>query len=111
MDLFAQQTTSAEGFAGQTFNTHVPTRCAQRNEKHVLDLHVSADNDNNAGWPIAFCRERIVNLHGRYVYVAAATHWKFVVATEQSEPQAILAAPYKKSRVPGRLREVRSRRQ
>ncbi|PYS29549.1 MAG: hypothetical protein DMF75_17115, partial [Acidobacteria bacterium] len=43
-----QQTISAEGFAGQTFNTHVPHTVRARETKQCSDCHVSDKNDNNA---------------------------------------------------------------
>ena len=43
-----QQTVSAEGFAGQAFNTHVPHTVRAKETKDCADCHVSKDNDNNA---------------------------------------------------------------
>ncbi|HBB97134.1 MAG TPA: hypothetical protein DC054_17290, partial [Blastocatellia bacterium] len=43
-----QQTVSAEGFSGQTFNTHVPHTVRATETKTCTDCHVSKSNDNNA---------------------------------------------------------------
>ena len=43
-----QQTSSAEGFAGQAFNTHVPHTVRSAETKTCTDCHVSQQNDNNA---------------------------------------------------------------
>ncbi|HXL79288.1 MAG TPA: multiheme c-type cytochrome [Pyrinomonadaceae bacterium] len=96
-----QQTTSAEGFSGQTFNTHVPHTVRARETKQCTDCHVSADNDNNA-WLAQLLLQgtNFVNFMGRYVYVAAADALEVVVATEQSEPQAVIGSTLQKIAYP-----------
>ena len=88
-----QQTTSAEGFAGQAFNTHVPHTVRATETKSCTDCHVSAKNDNNA-WLAQLLLQgtNFVNFMGRYVYVAADDALEAVVATEQSEPQAVFGS-------------------
>jgi hypothetical protein len=88
-----QQTTSAEGFAGQAFNTHVPHTVRSTETKQCSDCHVSAKNDNNA-WLAQLMLQgtNFVNFMGRYVYVAAGEALEVVVATEQTEPQAVLGS-------------------
>ncbi|HEY6229660.1 MAG TPA: hypothetical protein VIW64_00220, partial [Pyrinomonadaceae bacterium] len=88
-----QQTTSAEGFAGQAFNTHVPHTVRATETKGCTDCHVSAKNDNNA-WLAQLLLQgtNFVNFMGRYVYVAAGEALEAVVATEQSEPQAVFGS-------------------
>ena len=88
-----QQTTSAEGFAGQTFNTHVPHTVRAKETKACSDCHVSNRNDNNA-WLAQLLLQgtNFVNFMGRYVYVAADDALEAVVATERSEPQAVLGS-------------------
>jgi hypothetical protein len=88
-----QQTTSAEGFAGQAFNTHVPHTVRSNETKQCSDCHVSAKNDNNA-WLAQLLLQgtNFVNFMGRYVYVAADEALEVVVATEQSEPQAVFGS-------------------
>ena len=88
-----QQTTSTEGFAGQAFNTHVPLTVRATETKSCSDCHVSAKNDNNA-WLAQLLLQgtNFVNFMGRYVYVAADDALEVVVATERSEPQAVIGS-------------------
>ncbi|HKR59706.1 MAG TPA: hypothetical protein VJS64_08215, partial [Pyrinomonadaceae bacterium] len=88
-----QQTTSAEGFAGQTFNTHVPHTVRTTETKACSDCHVSNRNDNNA-WLAQLLLQgtNFVNFMGRYVYVAADDALEVVVATERSDPQAVFGS-------------------
>lgn len=96
-----QQTTSAEGFAGQAFNTHVPHTVRATETKNCTDCHVSAKNDNNA-WLAQLLLQgtNFVNFMGRYVYVAADDALEAVVATEQSEPQAVFGSSLQKIAYP-----------
>jgi hypothetical protein len=96
-----QQTTSAEGFAGQTFNTHVPHTVRVTETKTCSDCHVSQKNDNNA-WLAQLLLQgtNFVNFMGRYVYVAASDSLEAVVATEQSEPQAVFGSTLQKIAYP-----------
>jgi hypothetical protein len=88
-----QQTTSAEGFAGQAFNTHVPHTVRAKETKQCSDCHVSEKNDNNA-WMAQLLLQgtNFVNFMGRYVYVAADDALEVVVATEHTEPQAVIGS-------------------
>jgi hypothetical protein len=88
-----QQTTSAEGFAGQAFNTHVPHTVRATETKACSDCHVSNRNDNNA-WLAQLLLQgtNFVNFMGRYVYVAADDALEVVVATERSDPQAVFGS-------------------
>jgi hypothetical protein len=96
-----QQTTSAEGFAGQAFNTHVPHTVRTKETKTCSDCHVSEKNDNNA-WLAQLLLQgtNFVNFMGRYVYVAADDALEVVVATEQSEPQAVIGSTLHKIAYP-----------
>ena len=96
-----QQTTSAEGFAGQTFNTHVPHTVRATETKTCSDCHISEKNDNNA-WLAQLLLQgtNFVNFMGRYVYVAADDALEVVVATEQSEPQAVFGSTLHKIAYP-----------
>ncbi len=88
-----QQTTSAEGFAGQAFNTHIPHTVRSKETKACSDCHVSANNDNNA-WLAQLLLQgtNFVNFMGRFVYVAAGHSIDAVVATERGEPQAVIGS-------------------
>jgi hypothetical protein len=96
-----QQTTSAEGFAGQAFNTHVPHTVRSTETKGCSDCHVSAKNDNNA-WLAQLLLQgtNFVNFMGRYVYIAASHSLDVVVATERSEPQAVMGSTLQKIAYP-----------
>ena len=85
-----QQTVSAEGFSGQTFNTHVPHTVRGRETQQCSDCHVSKDKDNNA-WlaQVMLQGTNFVNFMGRYVYVAATDALEAVAVTEHTEPQAV----------------------
>ncbi len=101
-----QQTTSAEGFAGQAFNTHVPHTVRSTETKQCSDCHVSAKNDNNA-WLAQLLLQgtNFVNFMGRYVYVAADHALEVVVATEQTEPQAVFGSTLHKIAYPSNYEE------
>ncbi|HEV8369778.1 MAG TPA: hypothetical protein VGQ39_17610, partial [Pyrinomonadaceae bacterium] len=96
-----QQTTSAEGFAGQAFNTHIPHTVRATETKMCSDCHVSQKNDNNA-WLAQLLLQgtNFVNFMGRYVYVAADDSLEVVVATEHSEPQAVIGSTLQKIAYP-----------
>ena len=85
-----QQTISAEGFSGQTFNTHVPHTVRGKETQGCSDCHVSKDKDNNA-WlaQVTLQGTNFVNFMGRYVYVAATDALEAIAVTEHSEPQAV----------------------
>lgn len=96
-----QQTISAEGFSGQTFNTHVPHTVRAKETKTCSDCHVSEKNDNNA-WlaQVLLQGTNFVNFMGRYVYVAANEALEAVVATEQTDPQAVFGSTLQKIAYP-----------
>ncbi|HEX5885000.1 MAG TPA: hypothetical protein VFY67_10725 [Pyrinomonadaceae bacterium] len=96
-----QQTTSAEGFAGQAFNTHVPHTVRSTETKTCSDCHVSEKNDNNA-WLAQLLLQgtNFVNFMGRYVYVAGDHALEVVVATEHTEPQAVIGSTLQKIAYP-----------
>lgn len=108
-----QQTTSAEGFAGQAFNTHVPHTVRSKETKGCSDCHVSEKNDNNA-WLAQLLLQgtNFVNFMGRYVYVAADHALEVAVATEATEPQAVIGSTLQKIAYPSNYdRFVRGGRQ
>ncbi len=89
-----QQTVSAEGFAGQAFNTHVPHTVRTTETKTCTDCHVSAAGDNNAVLAQLFLQgTNFVNFMGRFVYVATGSGGVDAVAvTERDEPQAVIGS-------------------
>ena len=96
-----QQTTSAEGFAGQAFNTHVPHTVRSKETKTCSDCHVSEQNNNNA-WmaQVLLQGTNFVNFMGRYVYIAGDHALEAVVVTEREDPQAVLGSTLHKIAYP-----------
>lgn len=96
-----QQTVSAEGYAGQAFNTHVPHTVRAKETKDCSDCHVSKDNDNNAWLAQTMLQgTNFVNFMGRYIYVAAEEALEVVAVTEHSEPQAVIGSSLHKYAYP-----------
>src|SRR6266496_1660076 len=104
-----QQTVSAEGYSGQTFNTHVPHTVRATETKGCSDCHVSNKNDNNA-WMAQLLLQgtNFVNFIGRYVYVASDDALEAVVATERTEPQAVIGSTLHKVAYPDNYQKFES---
>jgi len=96
-----QQTVSAEGFAGQAFNSHVPHTVRGKETKGCTDCHVSRNNDNNA-WMAQLLLQgtNFVNFMGHYCYVATGDALEAVVVTEHDEPQAVIGSTLQKLAYP-----------
>jgi len=99
---FQQQTISAEVYAGQAFNTHVPHTVRGRETKTCTDCHVSAAGDNNAAMAqLVLQGTNFVNFFGRFVYVATGKGGIDAVAvTEKEEPQAVIGSDLHKMAYP-----------
>jgi hypothetical protein len=97
-----QQTISAEGFAGQAFNTHVPHTVRTRETKTCTDCHVSQAGDNNATLAQLMLQgTNFVNFMGRFVYVGTGKGGIDAVAvTERAEPQAVIGSDLHKLAYP-----------
>ena len=96
-----QQTVSAEGYSGQTFNTHVPHTVRAKETKDCSDCHISKDNDNNAWLAQTMLQgTNFVNFMGRYIYVAAEHSLEVVPVTERTEPQAVYGSTLHKLAYP-----------
>lgn len=97
-----QQTISAEGFAGQAFNTHVPHTVRANETKDCDDCHLSEQNDNNAWLAQTYLHgTNYVNFIGRYLYVAAEHALEVFPVTEHDEPQAVKGSSLHKIAYPG----------
>jgi hypothetical protein len=90
-----QQTVSAEGYSGQSYNPHFPhTTSGKGTTKNCTDCHLSKQNDNNA-WMTSLLGfgTGTVNFFGRYAYVGSGKGGlDAVVWTERDEPQAALGS-------------------
>lgn len=96
-----QQTTSAEGFSGQAFNTHVPHTVRGKETRGCTDCHVSKDKDNNA-WMAQLLLQgtNFVNFMGHYCYVATGDALEAVTVTAHTEPQAVIGSTLQKLAYP-----------
>ena len=91
---FQQQTVSAEGYAGQAFNTHVPHTVRKTETKYCSDCHVSEAGDNNAIMAqLLTLGTSMTNFFGRFVFVGTGEGGVEAVAvTELDEPQAVIGS-------------------
>ena len=91
---YQQQTVSAEGYAGQAFNTHVPHTVRTIETKTCTDCHLSARGDNNAIMSqLLLLGTNLVNFMGRFVFVATGKGGiEAVAVTEMEEPQAVIGS-------------------
>ncbi len=91
---YQQQTVSAEGYAGQAFNTHAPHTVRTVETKTCTDCHLSARGDNNAIMSqLLLLGTNFVNFMGRFVFVATGRGGLEAVAvTEMDEPQAVIGS-------------------
>jgi hypothetical protein len=91
---YMQQTVSSEGFSGTAFSTFVPHTVRAKETKACDDCHISDRNDNNA-WmaQVLLQGTNLLNLMGRYVYVAdGAKGFDAVAVAEHDEPPAIIGS-------------------
>jgi hypothetical protein len=89
-----QQTVSAEGFSGTAFSTFVPHTVRAKETRTCDDCHVSDRNDNNA-WmaQVLLQGTNLLNLMGRYIYVADGEKgFDAVAVAEHDEPPAIIGS-------------------
>jgi len=91
---YMQQTVSAEGFSGTAFSTFVPHTVRAKETKACDDCHIADRNDNNA-WmaQVLLQGTNLLNLMGRYIYVAdGAKGFDAVAVAEDDEPPAIIGS-------------------
>ncbi|MBZ5694575.1 MAG: hypothetical protein LAN36_04345 [Acidobacteriia bacterium] len=104
---YMQQTVSAEGFSGTAFSTYVPHTVRAKETKGCDDCHVSQHNDNNA-WmaQVLLQGTNLVNLMGRYIYVADGSKgFDAVAVAEHDEPPAIIGSYLHRLAYPDNYRE------
>ena len=108
---YQQQTVSAEGYAGQAFNTHVPHTVRTTETKTCTDCHVSADGNNNASMSqLLLLGTNFVNFMGKFVWVATGEDGVSAVeVTEMDEPQAVIGSDLHRLAYPERYAEHEKR--
>ncbi len=95
---YTQQTISSAGFSGFAFSTYYPHTVRGRETKGCTDCHVSADGDNNA-WMAQLLMQgtNLVNMMGRYVYVADGRGgFDAVPVAEHDDPPAVFGSDLQK---------------
>ena len=88
---YMQQTVSAEGFSGFGFSSYYPHTVRAKETKTCTSCHVSAAGDNNA-WMAQLLMQgtNLVNMMGRYVYVAEGSKgFEAVTVAEHDDPPAV----------------------
>jgi hypothetical protein len=91
---YMQQTVSAEGFSGFGFSSYYPHTVRARETKTCTSCHVSAAGDNNA-WMAQLLMQgtNLVNMMGRYVYVAEGSKgFEAVAVAEHDDPPAVFGS-------------------
>ncbi len=91
---YMQQTISAEGFSGFGFSSYYPHTVRAKETKTCTGCHVSRDNDNNA-WMAQLLMQgtNLVNMMGRYVYVAEGPKgFDAVTVAEHDDPPAVFGS-------------------
>jgi hypothetical protein len=112
---YMQQTISAEGYSGFGFSSYYPHTVRAKETKVCTSCHVSAAGDNNA-WMAQLLMQgtNLVNMMGRYVYVAEGSKgFEAVPVAEHDDPPAVfgsdlqrIAYPDNYSKVVKRGREI-----
>jgi hypothetical protein len=91
---YMQQTISAEGFSGFGFSSYYPHTVRAKETKTCTSCHVSRDQDNNA-WMAQILMQgtNLVNMIGRYVYVAEGSKgFDAVPVAEHDDPPAVFGS-------------------
>ena len=108
---YTQQTISSAGFSGFAFSTYYPHTVRARETKVCTDCHVSAQGDNNA-WMAQLLMQgtNLVNMMGRYVYVAAGSAGLDAVpVAEHDDPPAVFGSDLQKIVYSSDFEKLRSR--
>jgi hypothetical protein len=91
---YMQQTVSAEGFSGFAFSSYYPHTVRAKETKTCTSCHVSQAGDNNA-WMAQILMQgtNLVNMIGRYVYVAeGGKGFDAVTVAEHDDPPAVFGS-------------------
>jgi hypothetical protein len=99
---YLQQTISAEGFSGFAFSSYYPHTVRAKETKTCTGCHVSAAGDNNA-WMAQLLMQgtNLVNMMGRYVYVAEGSKgFDAVTVAEHDDPPAVFGSDLQKIAYP-----------
>jgi len=99
---YQQQTISAEGFSGFGFSSYYPHTVRAKETKTCTSCHISRDGDNNA-WMAQLLMQgtNLVNMIGRYVYVAeGGKGFDAVTVAEHDDPPAVFGSDLQKIAYP-----------
>jgi hypothetical protein len=99
---YEQQTISSGGYSGFGFSTYYPHTVRSTETKVCTDCHVSKAGDNNA-WMAQLLMQgtNLVNILGRYVYVAeGAKGLEAVTVAEHDDPPAVFGSDLQKIAYP-----------
>lgn len=91
---YQQQTISTPGLSGFAFSPYYPHTVRGKETKRCTDCHVSEKGDNNA-WMSQLLMQgtNLVNLMGRYVYVAEGDKgFEAVTVAEHDDPPAVFGS-------------------
>jgi hypothetical protein len=105
---YMQQTVSAEGFSGFGFSSYYPHTVRAKETKTCTGCHVSASGDNNA-WMAQLLMQgtNLVNMMGRYVYVAEGSKgFDAVPVAEHDDPPAVFGSDLQRIAYPANFEKV-----
>jgi hypothetical protein len=105
---YMQQTVSAEGFSGFAFSSYYPHTVRSKETKTCTSCHLSEAGDNNA-WMAQILMQgtNLVNMIGRYVYVAEGSRgFDAVTVAEHDDPPAVFGSYLQKIAYPDNFAKV-----
>lgn len=105
---YMQQTVSAEGFSGFGFSSYYPHTVRAKETKTCTGCHVSESGDNNA-WMAQLLMQgtNLVNMMGRYVYVAEGSRgFDAVPVAEHDDPPAVFGSDLQRIAYPANFEKV-----
>jgi hypothetical protein len=105
---YEQQTISASGYSGFAFSPYYPHTVRATETKVCTDCHVSKEGDNNA-WMAQLLMQgtNLVNILGRYVYVAEGDKgYDAVTVAEHDDPPAVFGSDLQKIAYPSNFAKL-----